>query len=63
MRNQKSLIQLICAALLLVTVVAVGQMLADEAYYESWEQSRTDNREVSWMQEPVLHKLRKQYRF
>jgi hypothetical protein len=44
---------------LLPLMVSVAEALEDEAYYESWEQSRTDNREVSWMSEPILHKLKK----
>lgn len=56
-RSGKKLFLVLSAILLLPLALAVERMLEDEAYYRSWEQSRTDRHEVSWMQEPILHKL------
>lgn len=43
----------------ILTVPCAVLMLIDESYFESWERARTVEREVSWMQEPVLHKVKK----
>lgn len=54
---RKAGVLFIGAAILVLPVIV--SMLQDEAEYESWEQNHTDNREVFWMQEPILHKLKK----
>lgn len=55
----RRVVLVVSAILLLPIAVIAGGMIAGEAYYESWEHSRTDTREIFWMQEPLLHKFKK----
>lgn len=40
--SAKKVVLVLSAILVLPVAVIAGSMLEDEAYYESWEQSRTD---------------------
>jgi ABC-type spermidine/putrescine transport system permease subunit II len=56
-RKQPFFLAIGAAILVLPMIALISRSLEDEVYYESWEDSRT-SREVLWMQEPMLHKLK-----